>query len=119
MGSVGRVKAITINGVRMLAKPGFSANAGRPLRTAVVGDDGVHGYTETAQVAFLEGSVTITEDIDIEAVLETTGATVVAEFGGSLRFIYRDANFAGEGTYSSDEGELAFRMEAKKCDIVR
>ena len=115
---IGGIESFTVDGVAYPVKQGWSKNFGRPIREGIAGADTVHGYTENPQVPYLEGPITITKDVDVEALLSTTDATVVLEDANN-RFILRNAWFAGEGEASTGEGELSARFEALECDIDR
>tara|TARA_R110002050_G_scaffold269917_1_gene412416 strand:- start:39482 stop:39838 length:357 start_codon:yes stop_codon:yes gene_type:complete len=53
---------ITVNGKRLKSRPGATLKIGGFNRTPVIGDDGVHGYTE--EVVAPEISCTISHDKD-------------------------------------------------------
>jgi len=57
MERVGGIIRFSIDGVQYRAKGNFSYMIGNPKREAVVGSDGVHGYKETPQALFIEGTI--------------------------------------------------------------
>lgn len=89
----------------------FSYNPGRPKRTALVGADGVHGFTEEAQVPFIEGEIRDRKSLDLAALTELENATVVLRLANGKGFVLRDAYFAGEGTARTKEANIPVRFE--------
>jgi len=102
---------LQVNGVRYDAKGSFSYNLGRPIREAIVGADGVHGYKETPQVAFIEGEITDRGDLDVTKLVGLTGATVTLELGNGKVITIRDGWYAGEGTGNTEEANIGVRFE--------
>jgi len=49
--------------------------------------------------------------LDLKALQETTEATVVLELANGKSIILREAWYAGEGTVSTQEGNIAARFE--------
>lgn len=115
----GGVIFLQLNGEIMDAKGSFSYNLGRPMREAIVGHDGVHGYKELPQVAFIEGEITDRGTLDVDALVKTEGATVTLELGNGKVIALRDAWFAGEGTGNTEEGNIAVRFEGKSGEEIR
>jgi hypothetical protein len=115
---VGGPVQFQINGEVYRAKGNFTYNAGRPMREAILGNDTVHGYKETPQVAFVEGEITDAGDVDLAALVSTTDATVTLELANGKMFVLRDAWFAGEGTGNSEEGNIAVRFEGASGEEV-
>ena len=104
---------LQINGEIQDAKGSFSYNLGLPKREAIVGSDGIHGYKETPQVAFIEGAITDRLTLDVAALASGRDLTITITLGNDKVFILRDAWFAGEGTASTEEGEIPVRWEGK------
>lgn len=107
-----------VDGVVYAAKGNFSYNLGRPKRDAIVGSDGVHGYKETPQVGFIEGAITDLGNLDLDALVTVRDSAVTLELGNGKLISLGDAWFAGEGTASSEEGEIAVRFEANSAEEV-
>jgi len=57
----------------------FSYNIGAPKRTALIGSDGVHGFGEEPQVAFIEGEVRDSYGLDLETLAKLEDVTVTLE----------------------------------------
>jgi hypothetical protein len=109
----GGLISVQANGTIYNAKGAFTYNLGQPKRDPVVGSDGVHGYTEKPQIAFIEGAITDREDLDLAALLTMTDATVTLQLAVGKIVILRNAWYASEGTGNTEEGEIPFRFEGK------
>jgi hypothetical protein len=58
---------LKVNGEIQDAKGEFTYDLGQPKRTAIIGADGVHGYMEEPQVAFIEGKITDRGTLDVDS----------------------------------------------------
>lgn len=106
--------SVKADGVVQDAKGNFSYNLGYPKREAIPGADGVHGYKETPQVAFIEGAITDRGDLDLAALVKATNVTVTLRLGNDKTIVLNGAWFAGDGTGSSEEAEIPVRWESKE-----
>lgn len=107
---VGGLIAIKVNGEVYRAVANFTWNQGLPMRTSVIGATGVDGYTQAAQSAFLEGEIRDGSDVDLEALVQITDATVTAELANGKTFVLANAWYEGEGTGNTQEGNFPFRF---------
>lgn len=115
----GGIIQLQINGEVYDAKGAFSFNLGRPIREAIIGADGVHGYKETPQVAFIEGEITDRGNLDLERLVGTTMATITLELANGKVIALRDAWYANEGTGNTEEGNIPVRFEAAGAEEIR
>lgn len=104
---------LKIDGALHDAKGSFSYNLGRDKRDAIVGADGIHGYKETPQIAFIEGAVTDRGDMDLEAMAMQDNVTVTLELVNGKTIVLANAWFAGEGTVTTEEAEITVRWESR------
>jgi uncharacterized Fe-S center protein len=104
---------LRVDGELQEAKGSFSYNLGNPKRDAIIGSDGVHGYKETVQVAFIEGAVTDAQTLNLGALTQLDGVTVHLELNNGKTIVLSNAWFAGEGTPSTEEAEIPIRFESK------
>lgn len=103
-----------VNGRQYDAKGSYSYNLGLDKREALVGSDGVHGYKSTPQVAFIEGVITDSIDVDLAGLEEQEDDTVTLDLPNGKTIVLSEAWFAGEGTASTEEGEIPVRWESRK-----
>lgn len=109
---------LQVNGEVYDAKGAFTYNLGRPKREAVPGTDGIHGYKETPQVAFIEGTITDRGNLDTDALITGDDQTVTLTLGNGKTVVLHGAWFAAEGTGSSEEAEFAVRWEGAGAEEV-
>jgi hypothetical protein len=109
---------LQVNGEIQDAKGNFTYNLGRPKREAVIGADGVHGYKEMPQVAFIEGAITDRGTLDLAALQTGKDLTVTLTLGNGKLISLGEAWFAGEGGGSSEEAEIAVRWESKNAEEI-
>jgi hypothetical protein len=114
----GGIIQLQVAGVLYDAKGDFNFNIGRPKRDPVIGADKVHGFTETPQVAFIEGKITDRGNLDLAALADMVDVTVTLGLGNGKSIVWRDAWYAAEGNVSSKEGEIDFRFESAQADEV-
>jgi hypothetical protein len=113
MAIVGGISRVTVDGVELPIKQGWTFNVGRPLRTSVMGADGRHGSAEEPQTGYAEGGITLTEGIDLEWLVTVAGATVNLEYRSGRVGRLVNADYAGTGELAADEGELSVRFEGE------
>lgn len=109
---------LQVNGEIFDAKGSFSYNLGRPKREAIPGADGIHGYKETPQVAFIEGAITDRGNLDVAALATGRDLTVTLTLGNDKMIVLRAAWFAAEGTGSTEEAEIPVRWEGAGAEEI-
>ena len=109
---------VQVNGEVYDAKGNWTYNLGKPMREAIIGADGVHGFKETPQVAFIEGEITDRGTLDIGALAQTENATVTLRLGSGKTVALADAWFAGDGTGNSEEANVAVRFEGSSAEEI-
>lgn len=114
----GGIIQVQVDGVMHDAKGEFTYNLGRPKREAVIGADAVHGFKEMPQAAFIEGKFTDRGSLDLNALVTLQDATVTLTTANGKVIVLRGAWYAGEGTVSTDEGEIAVKFEGTTAEEV-
>lgn len=109
---------VQVSGEILDAKGSWSYGLGRPKREAMIGSDGVHGYKETPQVAFIEGAITDRGSLDVAALVSGRDQTVTLSLGNGKVIVLRDAWFAADGTGTSEEAEIAVRWEGANAEEI-
>ena len=104
---------VKVDGKQYDAKGAYTYNLGKPKRDAIIGADGVHGYKETPQVAFIEGAVTDSDELDLATLVTADNVTVTLELNNGKIITLSRAWFAGDGTASTEEAEIPIRFESK------
>lgn len=112
VGRVGGIIQVSVNGEVQQAKGNWSYNLGLPKRDPVIGEDGIHGYTEKPQVAFIEGEITDRGDLDLQSLASLTDSTITIRLANGKMVSISGAWFAGEGTAQTQEGNVSVRFES-------
>jgi hypothetical protein len=113
----GGIIQVQVNGEVQDAKGDWSYNLGRPKREGIVGADRPHGFKKTPQVGFIEGTITDRQTLDVDALVNLEGATITLCVANGKVIVLRDAYYAGEGTVSTAEGEIAARFEGEAEEV--
>jgi hypothetical protein len=119
MGRVGGLLSLAVNGTRLDAVGSFDWNDGTPQKTGMVGHDRVHGYQELPVIPFIEGEIRVTPELDVKAIKAARDVTVTLEIPSGQVVVLRSAWYAGEGTASTEEGNMGARFEGLSCDVSK
>lgn len=103
------------NGRQYDVKGEATYNLGKAKRTAIVGRDRVHGFTEEVQVPFVELELTDAADLDLAELVTAENGTAVLELANGKIIVLRDGWFAGAGDVTSNEGVIKARFEGLSC----
>jgi hypothetical protein len=103
---------LKIGGEIQDAKGSFSYNLGLPKREEIVGADGVHGYKETPQAAFIEGMITDRGTLDVARLARGVNLTVTLALANKT-IVLGEAWFAGDGTVTTEEAEIQVKWVSK------
>lgn len=100
------------------AKGAFTYNLGLPKRESIIGSDGVHGYKETPQVAFIEGEITDSGGLSLAELATLDNVTVTLQLavgpnGPAKVILLKEGYYAGEGTGNTEEGAIGVRFESR------
>ncbi len=107
-GRVGGTCHVLVDGVQQSAKGEFTYNLGAPKREPVIGEDGVHGYSEQHQVSRIEGEITDNESLDLEGLVNMNGVTVTLELANGKTITQPNSWYAGDGDVRTREGNVQF-----------
>jgi hypothetical protein len=103
---------VWVNGSQLEAKGACTIQPGVLKNDAIIGASKTTGYKQTVQVASIEFAITDHPDLDTIALRNTTNATITVELNNGKRWLVQDAWYAGEGTMTTDEGEIGMRFES-------
>ncbi len=106
------------NGEALLVKGSVEYNLGVPKREAVIGLDGLHGFKELPQPAFIRIEATDAGDLDLAALLEAADDTVTAELANGKTVVMRNASQTGEGTVNPEEGTIALEWTGESAEEI-
>lgn len=114
----GGVIFVKVNGDLQQAKGSWSYNLGKPKRDPIVGADGVHGFKETPQAAYIEGKITDRGDLDLAALVTMQDVTVTLQLANGKTILLSNGWWGGEGTVSTEEGEIDARFDGITAEEI-
>jgi hypothetical protein len=109
---------LKINGEIRDAKGEFTYYLGAPMRSDVIGADGVHGFTEEPKAPFIEGAITDRGTLDVDSLQRGKDLTVSLDLANGKMIVLRDAWYSGDGTASTKEGEIKVKWTGKSAKEV-
>lgn len=109
---------VKVSGRQYDAKGNFTYNIGSPKRDEIVGPDGVHGYKELPQAAFIEGEITDASDLDLAAFTTLRDETITLELANGKVFVLRDGWYSAEGNVQTEEANIQVRFVGKSGEEV-
>jgi hypothetical protein len=119
MSRVGGIIQVKVNGEIYRAKGAFDYDIGVPKKEGIVGMDGTHGYKETPQQAYIEGSITDTPELSLLDLSSIADATVTLDLANGKTIVLRNAWWASNSKGNSEEGEIEARFEGISAKEVR
>lgn len=115
---VGGIIQLKRDGQLYQAKGAFDYDIGVPLKEGVVGMDRVHGYKETPQIPYIEGSITDSSEISFEDLAQTSDATITLDLANGKTIVLRNAWWASNSKGNSEEGEIEARFEGLSAEEI-
>lgn len=111
---------IKADGAQFDAKGQFEYNLGVDKRDPVIGSDGYHGYKAMPQEAYISGAITDNYDLDLKNDLLTIeNATITLELYNGKVIVLRNADYTGQGTAQTEEGEVEIRFTGASATEVK
>ncbi len=115
---VGGIIFFKVDGELFQAKGEFTYRINPTKREMVAGQDAIHGFKEEPVVPFIEGSITDSDELDLESLLLIKDATATVELANGKTIVIRDSWFAADGNVSSSEGEIEVRFEGIRGEEI-
>ncbi len=110
---------IRINGQTIASLPGSAKlNPGGVERSPVVGDFGFLGYTEKPVHGEIECDIAVSTDTDINAINQTTGATVTFEGDTGQVWVMRQASLAAPVNVQAGDGKAQVKFFGAAVESV-
>lgn len=116
---VGGIIFVKVNGTQYKAKGSWTYNLGQPMREEIVGSDSVHGYTEKPQAPYISGAITDDAETNLTELLNVTDATIQLELSNEKIIVLEQAFFSGEGSGSTEEGEVEVKFVGVAAEEIR
>lgn len=100
---------------RIPTKDGATVNLGGMTREAVVGDNGVAGYTETPAVPSIKATLIDTTALDKETLNNMVDETVVLSTNNGQQFVLTGAFVANPVELNAKDGTIEVEWHGTKC----
>ena len=103
----GGVIFFKVDSVLRDAKGNFTYNIGGPKREPIMNADlSTAGYTESGQVARIEGEITDQRDLVLSDLVNIEDATITLELANGKVFTLRNAWYAADGDAQTEMGNI-------------
>jgi hypothetical protein len=102
-------------------KGSFTYGLGKPEREAVVGHDSVHGFKVLPKVPFIEGEISDSSDLSLDALASVEDATVTLTLAnGKIISLNNAWTVCKDGlTATTEEGAIPVRFEGLSAEEIR
>lgn len=80
-------------------------------RAGIAGLDRPHGYSENPRIPFIEGDITLTDDVSIEQLDAITNATITAELANGRKYSLFEAWTKSAHEINAHDGMVRVRFE--------
>ena len=105
---------IKVNGSLLATQPGAKIDLGGNSRASVIGDNRIHGYSETLKPGMLECELSLSQGVSLDDIRNFVGATVTYEADTGQTYVMRDAFTTDTVTVTAGEGgKVALKMEGQ------
>lgn len=116
---IGGVLFAKVDGSQLQAKGSWEYLINPTKKEMVAGSDSIHGYKEMPQVPYIQGAITDSADLDLEALQALNDSTITLELANGKVIVLRNAIYAADGVGSTEEGEVEVRFEGLSGEEIR
>lgn len=111
---------IKVDGRLLATMPGAKVDLGGRARSSVVGDNRVHGFTETLKPGMLECEISLSEGMSLDELRNITNATVTYEADTGQTYVIRDA-FVTEtlNVTAGEGGKVGLKFEGQPAEEMK
>lgn len=115
---VGGFVEVFVDSIKLAVKSQIEVMHGTPTVTEVNGASGPQGVKSAPTSPRIKFTTTDRVDVDVIALLTARGVTVFARKPNGKGLVLANAVAAGEGRYTSDEGELELEYIGETLEEV-
>ncbi len=87
-------------------------------RAGIPGQDYIHGFSELPRVPSIEGDVSTTPGLSVEAIDAMTNVTVTAELANDSVYVLREGWSVGAHAINARDGMFRVKFEGVSCDEI-
>jgi len=107
---------VFVDGRQYPLRGGLTISTDTIERTGVAGQDGVHGFTETPRVPWIEGDFSDLGDLSLMQLQAMCDATVTAELANGKVYILRNAWTSAAREFNAADGQTSIRFEGMAAE---
>jgi tail tube protein len=111
---VAGVAYLRVNGRQFALRGNLTVSVDGYERAGVAGQDGIHGYTETVVLPFIEGDLSDIGGLSLQQLRRFSNETVQAELANGKKYILRNAWTASAMELDTAEGQVTVRFEGMR-----
>lgn len=113
---IGGVGSIKVDGRQLSVRGTLTISPNLWTRTGVGGPDGVHGYTASNHVPYIEAEISNRPQFfSIEELDQIVNSTITASLGNGETWTLRNAWKAADSELDALEGTVTVRFEGHEC----
>lgn len=112
------VAFIMVDGDQLRLRGNLTVSPSPVERTMIAGQDVVHGYQELPRVPYIECDLSAIPELSLEALLDQTDVTVVAELANGIAYALSGAVCKGGFEENTRDGQLRVRWEGLVCEEI-
>lgn len=116
--AIGGTAFVFVDGTQYKLRGNFTVSPSAVERTMIAGQDGVHGYQELPRVPYIEGDISTTGDLRLEALLKQVNVTVIAQLINKMEYVLHGACSKGGFENNTRDGQVRVRWEGEVCEEI-
>lgn len=118
-GLIAGIIEVKINGEIQQAKGNWTYNLGKVKKEMVIGADRPHGFKGTPQAARIEGEITDRADLDVEALVTLSDATVTLTLANGKVIVLKNASYTADGDIQTEEANIQAVFTGFSAEEIR
>jgi hypothetical protein len=107
-----------VAGNQLRLRGNFTVSPSPVERTMIAGQDGVHGYQELPRVPYIEGDISLTQDMRLDSLDGMTDVNVVAQLANGFTYSLIGATCKAALEANSRDGQARVRWEGIWCEEI-
>jgi len=110
---------VKVDGKQLPLRGNFTVSPSSLERAGIAGQDGVHGFSENPRVPYVEGDISLTQDVSVEELQDITNATVTAELANGKTYVLSEAWTKAAFELNTHDGLARVRFEGVTCNELQ
>ena len=119
MGRIAGTTTIIADNMQLSLKGSITLAVSDNERESVMGLDGRHGWKETKVTPFVEVTVSLTEELDLQQISAVENATIQVKLANGKAAIFSGAVQTKQPELNPEEGEVTLRFEATSASYAK